>query len=398
VPYYRDLSRRIDGRLTEKNAVALLGELPVLTKTILRSQTEYLRSDSPRSGLVWNTSGGSTGEPVRFLQDRAMRRAATVNKLLFMRWLGFKPGEHHLLVWGVPQETFGEATPLRERVYRIVHNQTYLDCYQLSSAVMEEWLALIERRPPSIIEAYADALAEFSEYLLSRGRRVPTPRGIIASAGVLTDRKRDLMTRAFGCPVLNRYGSREVGDVACSCTADHAMHVCELTYYVELVDDDGNACSPGMEGNVLVTLFSNLTMPLIRYRIQDRAIWADGPCRCGRTSRRLLTVLGRENDYLVAGDGTRINGTALTTLLYGVDGILRFQYIQKSRDTVTLAVAPQDGASQQMIREELRAPMERLVSLLGGCRVELTFVRDIEPCKSGKYRYVINQLGNSTRQ
>jgi phenylacetate-CoA ligase len=202
---------------------------------------------------------------------------------------------------------------------------------------------------------------------------------------------RDALTATFRAPVLNRYGSREVGDVACSCLRGTGLHISELSYFVEVVDSQGRGCSLGTEGDVLVTLLSNYTMPLIRYRIEDRAAWATEPCSCGRITRRLLTVYGRRNDYLLARDGTHINGTALTTLLYPVSGIRRFQYRQ-ARQGVVLSIVPADAGAEADLTRELQPVLARARQLLRGLELSLVFVDHIPPSASGKHRYILNDL------
>ena len=392
VPYYRQARPVASADLADP--AAAVSAFPVLTKAVIREQGLALRSERAEAQTRWNTSGGSTGEPVRLLQDRTMTRAVTETKLLYMRWLGFEPGERHLLIWGAPQQTFREGIPLRERVYRLLHHQLYLNCYEVSDDVLEGWVDEIRRHPPAVIEAYADAMFDLSRYALRHRRTLPRPRGIITSAGVLTDERRQAIQEAFGgCPVINRYGSREVGDVGCSCLADTPIHVSELMYFVEVVDEQGRACAPGEEGDVLVTLFANRSMPLIRYRIEDRAAWAAGECSCGRVSKRLLTVFGRQSDFLVASDGTRINGTALTTLLYWVPNLRRFQFRQVQRDRVRILVEPEDPAGTETLRAAMAPPLAKARQLLRGTEIDLE-VGPIAPSPSGKYRYIVNELSD----
>lgn len=394
VPYFRDLLR---GRLVnESTAYEVLADLPILTKNIIRTQRSSLISETPGSNPRENTSGGSTGEPVRLLQDREWARESRSGELLFMRWAGHELGLPHVLIWGVPQATFGERIPLRERIFRFAQNETYLNCYLITPDLMDGWIAALNRIKPSLIEAYVDALTELARRIVATGQKIHSPRGIIVSAGVLTPAARELFQKVFGCPILNRYGSREVSNVACSCREETALHVHEGWSHLEIVDEDGTPCPPGEEGNILVTVFANRTMPLIRYRIEDRGIWAEGECSCGRKTKRLAAVSGRRNDYLVAADGGHVNGTALTTLLYKVSGIRRFQYRQTSRSSVTLAVVALDPKQQTAVAESLAIPMNRLREMFEGMNVELKFEDDIAPSKSGKYRYILNQVGEET--
>lgn len=390
VPYYRDLID--DEGLSESTAISNLQKMPILTKSIIRRETKRLITEQPYRRARWNTSGGSTGEPIRLLQDRRMRNLSKATKLLFMRWAGHQMGEPHVLIWGVPQATFGERISLHDRIYRTVHNETYLNCYNTNDEVIHNWIGCINAKRPTLIEAYADAIYELSRLIIREDIYVERPRAIITSAGVLESHMREAITQAFNCPVLNRYGSREVSDMACSCLSNNELHVNEFLCYLEIVDDQGEPCEVGIEGNILVTLFTNYTMPLIRYQIEDRGIWASGHCPCGRNTIRLVEISGRQSDYLLASDGTKINGTALTTLLYPVTGIRRYQYRQTQKGTVVLAVVPVQGSNLDRLKKEILLALERLKTMLRGSTVELAIVDEIVPSKSGKYRYILNEL------
>lgn len=390
VPYYSDF---VDsGKLSEETVVDYLQKLPILTKDIIRRECKQLISEKHSRKTRWNTSGGSTGEPVKLLQDQNMTFQKRVNELLFMRWAGHKMGEKHVLIWGVPQATFNEKISLHERFYRLVHNETYLNCYQITDNLLNNWVRFINEKRPNLIEAYVDAIYELSRFIIREGLHIESPRAIITSAGVLKPIMREVITQAFNCPVLNRYGSREVGGIACSCLLNNELHINEFSHYLEIVDEEGNPCEEGIEGDILITLLTNYTMPLIRYQIQDRGIWASGPCPCGRTTRRLVNVTGRQNDYLIASDGSKINGAALPTLLYPVSGIKRYQYLQVQKDKVVLLVVPDDGFDTDILRKEIQSPLERLKAMLNGLSVQLDIVDEITPSKSGKYRYVLNEL------
>jgi phenylacetate-CoA ligase len=62
---------------------------------------------------------------------------------------------------------------------------------------------------------------------------------------------------------------------------------------VELLDpSSGKPAAPGEIGEVVVTLPST-TYPLIRFATGDLTVYTDDPCSCGRTSRRILRLVGR---------------------------------------------------------------------------------------------------------
>ena len=64
VPYYRDLFRSLSFDPATITSLDELARLPLLTKDIIRSQFERLRSDLPEPVKLFSTTG-STGDPLR---------------------------------------------------------------------------------------------------------------------------------------------------------------------------------------------------------------------------------------------------------------------------------------------------------------------------------------------
>nr|MCH9739435.1 hypothetical protein [Campylobacterota bacterium] len=73
IPYYRELFNGLD--MVENNTIVLqtldeIQKIPLLTKDIVRLQKEKMYADdSAKRSTYENSSGGSTGKPLTFLQD-----------------------------------------------------------------------------------------------------------------------------------------------------------------------------------------------------------------------------------------------------------------------------------------------------------------------------------------
>lgn len=393
VPFYRELLGR--NEIAQENARELLQSLPVMTKPKIRELGEALLSDQVGRKTYWNTSGGSTGEPIRIRQDRRYSDENRTSELLFMHWAGYQPGEKHVLLWSVPKETFGAATSFHERAFRLAHNQHYFNCYSLNDEILDRWMNELLELKPAVVEAYVESVFELSRRANGLGKNLGGPKAVITSAGVLSPEKREEIEKAFSCPVLNRYGSREVGDIACSCRENPALHVNECRAVMEILDEANRDCSSDSEGEIMVTDLSNYSMPLLRYQIQDRGVWAHGSCSCGLQTKRLARVSGRSTDCLIGSGGSRLSGVALTTWLYAVPGIRRYQFHQRPGEKVTFLVQPNEGVEQGSLARDLSNRVEKLSTQLG-VAVDLKFVDEITPGRSGKYRYVISEAEEST--
>ena len=100
VPYYAELIRNLGASFFKDPEQYLLG-IPILTKDIIRSRFDDLKSvDLPRREWNFNTSGGSTGEPVRFIQDREYEDRSGALKTLYSKWAGREIGEPEVRLWG----------------------------------------------------------------------------------------------------------------------------------------------------------------------------------------------------------------------------------------------------------------------------------------------------------
>ncbi len=106
----------------------------------------------------------------------------------------------------------------------------------------------------------------------------------------------------FGIDVYNSYGMSEMNGpgVAFECACKCDMHIWEDTYIVEVIDPKtGEVLPEGKEGELVLTHLMRRATPLLRYRTRDIAFIHKGPCKCGRTHRRISRILGRTDDMLI---------------------------------------------------------------------------------------------------
>jgi len=114
----------------------------------------------------------------------------------------------------------------------------------------------------------------------------------LVAAEMLPESLRRRFEEEFGIQVRQAYGTADVGSLGYECFEGKGMHIPD-EILLELVDPaTGEAVGPGTIGEVVVTL-PNETYPLIRFATGDLSVCTDDPCPCGRTSARLLRIVGR---------------------------------------------------------------------------------------------------------
>jgi phenylacetate-CoA ligase len=209
-----------------------------------------------------------------------------------------------------------------------------------------------------------------------------------SSAEALSTAARERIEEAFRCPVRDVYGSRESSGLAAQCRHG-GLHVMGAGRVLEVVDDSGAPAPPGVPGRVLVTDLRNRAFALVRYENGDVASLADPaePCPCGCAWPRLERVHGRTSDFLTTPDGRRIHGEWFTHLLYGLEGVARFQVRQTSVERVELSTV---GPARE---SDLAPVLARMRDALGP-RVAVAWrrVEEIAPTPSGKRRFTVSDV------
>lgn len=389
VPYYRELLRDRSGEI-EADPVAVLRDLPILTRDMLKARSEELYSEDIASrNAVEETSGGSTGEPVRIMQDNLFRDTELAVGMLQGTWTGWRFGQPDVWIWGSERDLIEGQAGLRERLGSRLTGRRYVNAFKLTPADMRNLLADLNRERPPLIVSYAHTLDDLARFAEEEGIAIAPQRAIVSTASTLHPLVRERVEGVFGCGVFDQYGSREVGDIACQCAELGPLHVLPWTNFTEVVDEAGQQVEPGGEGRVIVTSLCNLAMPLVRYEVGDRARLVsaeEAPCRCGRPGLRLAEVLGRIGDTFKGVDGSRVASGYFIHMLFYRDFIKQFQVVQTPEGTVVYRL--------MTTREPEPAELEEIAALTKvavgeACPVEFRFESEIPVTPSGKRRYTI---------
>jgi phenylacetate-CoA ligase len=391
VPYYAARMNKLDDTYRDDPA-AYLAQFPILTKEMIRQNFERLKSkDLARRSWKYNTSGGSTGEPIRLIQDRDFIAVTGALQWLSFLWAGREIGEPAVRVWGSERDILQGSMGVKMSALNWLTNDIWFNAFRMTPAGMRELFEQINTHPAELIIAYAQAIYELAQFAEQEHLTVAPQKAILTSAGTLHGFMRQKIEAVFQCKVFNRYGSREVGDIACECNAHDGLHLFPQGCYVEIVDDQGHLLPRGMEGEILVTSLANYAMPLVRYAIGDRGILSpDEPCSCGRHGVKFQKISGRNVDAFKKADGTIIDGEYFTHLLYFRDWVRKFQVIQEDYQTVVYKIV---GAASKGKPEERAEIIQKTRRLMGDdCAVKFDFVEDIPPATSGKYRYTISAV------
>jgi phenylacetate-CoA ligase len=218
-----------------------------------------------------------------------------------------------------------------------------------------------------------------------------SPPKLVATGAenVLDYQRRDIVAYT-GAVLTDQYGLSEGCGNASQCPEfvyheDFEFGVLECVDPVRL--GDGRT-----KGRIVCTGFANPAFPFIRYDTGDIGIWADPAkaCPCGRQSRVLTSIEGRNDDYVVTPEGNRI---------------MRFDYIFKDTTNVRESQIVQQKPGEIMVRvvrrpsytardeEYITKQVHHWISSRLGVRFE--YVEGIERESNGKFKAVMSLMRQS---
>ncbi len=381
VPYYRDA---LDG--IEVRSLRDIAQIPFLTKKTIQTNMGRLKATNlPPGRFVPNTTGGSTGEKLELYSDTNAHSAAFI--LRGNAWTGWEPGEKQLQLWGESQDLPAARGVYKKFVQQFVHRNIILSSYRMNDENMLDYRRIINRHRPQLITGYTSALLLFSKFLADKRLDIHSPKGIIGSAETLREDHRKIIESAFRCKLLNRYGCRELGNIAQECREQRGLHIHAEHAVVEVVDENGRQCTPGETGEIVLTGLDNYAFPLIRYKVGDIGVLSDRTCECGRGLPMLESVEGRVWDIIVGANGNKLVGTFW--LVEGVRGIREYQVIQERYGSLVIKLAVDRAFGDDDKRLLLEHVRERCGDDM---RVELQMLDSIPLTEGGKRRFIISHV------
>ncbi|MCD6328388.1 phenylacetate--CoA ligase family protein [bacterium] len=265
-----------------------LTRLPIIDKSFFRSRPlEELCSERGFGQLTSRRTSGSTGVSLLFAHSQRNRLKRILVDLRANMRLGLKPHQTHMVV-ASPEAMLRGRNPLQKiGLFRREYVSADIDPDEIARAV--------QRVNPHLLQCYPSHLGLLCD-VVNRDR-LPNLSRIISAGEVLTVAAREKIERAFGVPVSNYYGLKELGMIAWECDEHDGMHINWDLYHVEQMAESYQ---------LVVTLLDADAMPFVRYNTLDRGRLDFSPCPCGCPFPRIAEVEGRSDDCIVMSDGRLI--------------------------------------------------------------------------------------------
>lgn len=392
VPYYKRIAKKKNIKLSKDTIFEDIKQFPILTKDIIRKNWKNLHSELKNKNFIFNTSGGTTGEPLLFIQDEEylMKRQSSV--LVFNEIAGYSLGDKMFYLWGSERDIIRQSNGIiKSLVNKFIKNIHFQNAFKMSDVIIYKYVQEINQIKPKVIIAYVQSIYEIVKFIKRKALKVHPVNSIIVSAGELTSSLRESIESTFKCRVFNRYGSREMSLIALSCEKSDKLHINMHQQFVEILDDFDNPLKEHEKGNIIITNLINCGMPLIRYKIGDLGSLDFSQCPCGRGLIRLDNVYGRIIDIFKTENGDLIYGEFFTHLFYFQRNIKQFKVVQEKLNEINIFLVTNDNNKlSQSIEMDI---MKKIHIVMGtNCKVNFKYVSNIDPSSSGKFIYTISKI------
>ncbi len=287
----------------EPNDIATLDDIKKLPMTDKEELRKYQEIDPfPYGGTLgtpienvttFRQTSGTTGKPVYVPEsyESWQWRIEVWCHILYMA--GFRPHHRVFLPFGYNvYVAFWEAHYASEK----------LGCEVIPGGALDT-----KGRIHKIIEIKANAMMNTPTYglhIAEEARNMgidPASLNIermLCAGEPMPSATRKRLEELYHCHVFDHIGGTEPCAWAGMCEAKEGLHIIEPFFLVEILDRETlqKEVKEGDIGVAVVTPLGRRSFPLIRFNTKDLVVKGKSSCSCGRTSQKIVEVVGRIDD------------------------------------------------------------------------------------------------------
>lgn len=362
-------------------------QIPVINKKDFKnSRYDFLSKSVQKNDLYKGKTSGSSGKPFIFWKDKYSHAITWASIWRSYNNLGIKVTDFQARFYAI---SLNDKNYWKERLKDWISNRYRFVIHDLSSGKLDSFLKKFENKRFTWVYGYSNSILEFSKYLYSSNIILkdicPTLKCCVVTAEMCNYETKSFISRQLGIPVYNEYGLSEFGIIAIDDTSCN-WEISRDHLYIEILDNKGVPVRAGEQGNIVVTDLFNKAMPLIRYNTGDIGI-------VNSENTKLLSVIGRENDFLITKSGRKVPGFTfyyiIKDLLDLYPNILEYNIVQDNLDCLMFNFVVSSRPSNSLQQE-----LSGLVQNYLGEKIKVSFnlVNRIDRSISGKTKHFVNLI------
>lgn len=377
----------IKDNITIKNVNSIFNSLPLLDKEIIQREGENIFSKEINNKTRWANTGGSTGEPLRFPTLTSCMPWELLNQFILYKKMGYKFGE---LIVAIDGSRISESN-LKKNIYWVKginfpYGKYSYSTQYLNIETISYYINSMNKLKPSYLRGYPSGIKEFCLLANIKGKSLDfNLKGIYLTSENFSNEDKKIIASFFNCPVYGQYGHTEASIFAIQ-EPSSDEYVCSPLYGItEILNGEGEQVKKGEQGEIVVTGFSHIGMPFIRYKTGDLAIYG-GINKYGEVI--LSNLLGRDVDFIYNKNDEKIY---LVGFIFGghikaFNYIQSWQIIQNEKGKVILLIIKSKGFTIHIEKQ--------IYDLFKYKDIDITikYVDAIPKTKRGKRKFLIQNI------
>lgn len=394
VPYYGRIMNERGLKPTDIVSREDLPKLPVLTKEdVINNYTALQSVKKPRSCIRKKSTSGTTGKALSFL---------TTEDAISFQWavwwrhrnrFSVYPKDLHLNFTG---KLIAPATQNKPPYWRWnwPMRQVLLNMQHVTPNKIDDLVGFVNKHNFKFYSGYPSIIAHFCSVIEEQGLKVhKQPKYLFFGAENMHQFQRDTIKRVLpDTHISDQYGITEGCANASRCENDNYHEDWEysiLEYESPNYHKDGS-----LSGKIIATGFSNYFFPFIRYEVGDVLTWENDSyiCDCGRSSRVIRSIQGRDEDYILTPEGNKI--MRFDYIFKDTSEIKEAQIIQKEYDSIIVRYVLR-GHPRKNLEQVLKNNISNWIS--PAIKVYFDVVCDIPRSPSGKFKPVVSDIKSHTK-
>lgn len=360
-------------------------QYPIINKQVIKDHyDEIINKDKVYNYL--HTSG-TTGSGLKFPVSKEF-----INQQWAIFWKFRNNHKITLDTWcaNIISQTMFEADQTNPPYWLKSYStrQLLLSLYHIRENSIKAYIEAIKANEISWLHAYPSVLNHFANLIKENNLLLEAKemnlKIITTSSEKLFYYQKQNIKSVFDCDIRELYGLTE-GVVNIFECEEGNLHIDESYSYVELL--------PVGEGvneyKIIGTSYYNSAFPLVRYDTGDTCILHNKKfkCDCGRKSRVVKEILGRSDDYVNLINGSKIG--RVSSIFKSFLSIKEAQIIQNRVGSAQFRIVKNYNYSlkdEEKLKEQIQEKLGKNFIF------EIIYLDRIERTKSGKLKFVINEI------
>lgn len=324
--FYKRLFEQHDVDIAKINTLEDLQQLPTTTKQDLQLHNSDFLCAKPTEVIDYVTTSGTLGNPVTF--------ALTENDL---QRLAYNEASSFSITGCTKEDVMQLMTTIDRRfmaglAYFLGARELGCGIVRVGNGIPELQWDTIQRVKSTICVVVPSFLIKMIEFAESNGidynnsclkRAICIGEALRNPDGELTTLGKRINDKWPELELYSTYASTEMQSSFTECEAHEGGHIPSDLIIVELLDENNKPVADGEPGEVTITTIGVEGMPLVRFKTGDMCIRFSKPCKCGRNSARLSSVIGRKGQ-MIKFKGTTIYPPVLFDILDNIPDVQNY--------------------------------------------------------------------------